>query len=320
VEVDYWSSTTNPRCNLSLYNASLILFAGDPQFPPRVDVPEAITHYGIDTHWIAHSCTPAQYWFNVCIKYFSFYFTFVNALPLPWTFSIFFNAYSPRSLARGKLGVDFYGRRTESLWFHLPIKARTTVANLTLFALIVQIPDCICHLIYASYVATQVWPGGLLTNIWLGLQLSCQLAASVIQGRAEDRVRRAQPGRFPPTIGQYLKDAYRRWKAAHDGEAVGCGKGLCLSMCCGQASFVTFVLDEVRKFTEEKSRFGHICVLSGVAKGEIGMKEKALARTGGSRAFDGEAMALAQSLQGRRPGSTCARVQPSISVPVEIRK
>ena len=70
-----------------------------------------------------------------------------------------------------------------------------------LVALIVQIPDCICHVIYWSYLAIQTWPGALITNIWLGIQIACQIAASVLQGREEAKLRKQHPDKFPPTLG-----------------------------------------------------------------------------------------------------------------------
>lgn len=173
VEAGRWTEITNEKCNLSQYNASLILFEGDSQYPPRVDMPGMIMRYGLVKYWVAHWCTPAQWWFNVCVKYFSFYFGFVNALPLPWTLSVFLQVYHPRRNIRGKTGVDFYvravchtccattcrchhlhgtlaglapqGKKSESIWFHLPLKARMRIATINLIALIVQIPDCICR-------------------------------------------------------------------------------------------------------------------------------------------------------------------------------
>jgi hypothetical protein len=49
-----------------------------------------------------------------------------------------------------------------------------------------QIPDAICHSYWYSYLMTQAWPGGLVTNVWLGVQLLCQISASNIQNRAYD--------------------------------------------------------------------------------------------------------------------------------------
>ena len=155
----------NSKCNISLYNESLILAQGTSGLPPRVDMPGMVTEYGLPgmKHWVAHWCTPAQWWFNVCVKYFSFYFCFVNALPLPWTISIWMHVHYPRKKAKGKTGVDFYGVRTESIWFHLPVQTRRRVAWLNLIALIVQIPDGICR----------EWPRARITPLPLPPTATC---------------------------------------------------------------------------------------------------------------------------------------------------
>ena len=117
------SEVTNPRCNLSQYNASDILFEGDSQYPPRVRTAGAITSYGIDKHWVDDWCTPAHRVFNMLIKFFSFYFCFVNGLPLPWTMSIWMDAHFPRKKAMGRTGVDFCASHARVL--PTPVSATT---------------------------------------------------------------------------------------------------------------------------------------------------------------------------------------------------
>jgi len=272
VQVDYWSEYTNPACNISQYNQSLVLFEGSSMLPPRLDMPGMIM-IGLEgeQNWVAHWCTPAQRWFNICVKYFSFYFGIVNALPLPWTISIFANNYFPRRQARGKVGVDFYGKRTESLWFHLPCSTRQRIATTNLIALLVQIPDCICHGIFWSYLSLQVWPGILLTNIWLALQLSCQAYAGCLQGKAEAQVRREQPGRFAPTMGEFLTETYRRWKATVPAAT--------RSLCLGSNSFWSFMRAEAQAHKEKIKRLGQVSGITGVHKGEVGMKRHQLYRS-----------------------------------------
>jgi len=267
----------NPPCNISQYNQSLILDGGSSALPPRVEMDGMITTYGgAQSHWVAHWCTPAQRWFNRCVKYFSFYFGFVNALPLPWTVSIFMHAYYPRKKARGKIGVDFYGTRSSSIWFHLPVALRRRVATIALVALLVQIPDCICHGVFWSYLAIQTWPGNLITNVWLGIQIGCQVAASVLQGRGEDAVRREQTGRFPPTLGAYIREAYRRWREAHSSRPYRC------RLVCGHDSFASFVRDEMRNFSRESEKYGRVSTLTGVHHAEIGRKRHVLYRSAGT--------------------------------------
>ncbi len=149
---------------------------------PSVPTLDSWTTQGLDGgKYVSYYCTPAQWWFNICCKvrhasnvrvttvapslqssapahaatrasisrvlqYLSFYFGYVNMLPVPWTFSILVHSYFNRpgyDDAPPEVGADFYGRPTESMWFHLPLRSRRRIAMLNLIALLLQIPDCL---------------------------------------------------------------------------------------------------------------------------------------------------------------------------------
>ena len=154
IKMGAMSEDVDGRCKLSQYDQSLILFEGDPQYPPRIKGAEGdASRIGMGDY-VAYYCTPAQFWFNVCCKYLSFYFGYINLLPVPWTISIFANAYFPRK-AVTENGVNFYGEPTESLWFHLPRVTRKKIATMALVALLFQIPDCCFHAVYWHYLEIQ---------------------------------------------------------------------------------------------------------------------------------------------------------------------
>lgn len=69
----------------------------------------------------------------------SYYFLYINGLPIPWTLSTFMHAYFPRDANAAKQGRDFYGRKSKSVWFHLPRDARRRITALILVALVVQV-------------------------------------------------------------------------------------------------------------------------------------------------------------------------------------
>lgn len=58
-------------------------------------------------------CTTAQWWFNFCIKMFTFIMTYPNTLCIPWRVAILIHATLGRTEAQSD-GVDFYGRPTEA--------------------------------------------------------------------------------------------------------------------------------------------------------------------------------------------------------------
>jgi hypothetical protein len=196
-----------------------------------------------------------------CGRYFTLYFTYVNFLPLPWTTAIFINSQCPNQevVKAGGSGVDFYGRPSESLWFHLPRKARRGIAFWLLFALVSQACAVVFHLYYFSYLAGQTWPGALLQNVWLVFQFGGQIRAGILQGRAEKQARLDHPKRFPPTFDTYVKAAFQRWRS----EAKRQSKSP--RLLCGEDSFVKFLLEEARQFKEETQKYGKIDALTGIS-------------------------------------------------------
>ena len=244
----------DPLCNISQYNQSLVLFPGSSQYPPRVEGVGAITEFGMG-YYVARWCTPAQFWFNVCIKFFGFFLGYINLLQLPWTLSIFAHATCPRDVAN-KVGVDFYGRASESLWFHLPQRKRAIVASLLVLSLGAQTLMIIFHLTWLSYLAGQTWPGAFLQNIWIPLQIGGQVGAQIVQGKEEAKLREQYPGRFPPAMDKYLKQAYNRWLDAHGGK-----RG---ALLCGEGAFLQFVRAEMADFQKESAKFGKVGALSGI--------------------------------------------------------
>ena len=81
-----FSEITVDACDEAQYNASWILEEGTTSMPPRVDHPSVETLTGWTTmgtvggKYVAYYCTEGQWWFNICCKYLSFYFGYVNML------------------------------------------------------------------------------------------------------------------------------------------------------------------------------------------------------------------------------------------------
>ena len=162
-------------------------------------------------------------------------------------------------LAAGGKGVDFYGRPSDSLWFHLPRKDRRHIAFWLLFALVSQAFAVFFHLYYSSYLGGQTWPGAFLQNVWLVFQFGGQIRAGIIQGRAEKQARLDHPKRFPPTFDTYVKAAFTRWRA----EAKKQSKSP--KLLCGKDSFIKFLKEEAKQFQEETQKYGKIDALTGIS-------------------------------------------------------
>ena len=266
VKMGVMSEDVDDRCDLSRYNESDILFEGDAQYPPRIKGFHSEASDIGQGDYVAFYCTPAQWWFNVCCKYLSFYFGYVNLLPVPWTISIFANAWFPRPESADRNGVDFYGRPTMSLWFHISRKSRKAVATMLLVALLFQIPDCALrrrsqhasrravrarrptdpaarcaraagtfHAIFWHYLQIQTWPGIFLTNLPLVAQLSLQIGAAIIQARAEGKVRAAEARGTPRQRNTSpTEQLARRPGPSSSVKALSCvRRSSCRRCCCG---------------------------------------------------------------------------------------
>ena len=273
VKLGSMSEWVVPDCNISLYNESAILFRGDIQYPPRTTAPGMKQLSGEEIGlggYVAMRCNDVQLWFNICVKYTSYYFLYINGLPIPWTLATFYHVFYPKNAAASKEGHDFYGRKSRSLWFHIPIKDRKWISGLMLFALIVQVPDAISHMYYYTYLMMNTFPGAVVTNVWLVVQLTAQISASVIQSKAETKVRQKHPKKFPPILSSYLFAARKRWLAETKNNRYRCSL-----WWCGEQSFYKFVKLELEQYKAESAKFGKVDMLTGIEHSEVGAKPSA---------------------------------------------
>jgi len=168
----------------------------------------------------------AKFWMTTCIKAFTFIFSYMNFLPIPWRLSIFNEAFFGRPMMDDelKVGCDFYGRPTESLWFNLSRKDRRAITILLNVAWITHFASQVGHLVYWTHAEGQSLEGTLAQNVPFVMSILSGVAAGLVQGQAEKRARALQPDKFPPLFATWmefaLKDASDRWLA----EASGFGR------------------------------------------------------------------------------------------------
>ena len=73
-----------------------------------------------------HFCTINEEVFNFNVKGFVILFSYINGLPIPWRLSIAAHLFC--SSRPSHEGVDFYGRPTEAIWFHIRRRTRQKIA------------------------------------------------------------------------------------------------------------------------------------------------------------------------------------------------
>ena len=71
-----------------------------------------------------------------------------------------------------------------------------------------------CRFYWSDYTSSNDFTvGGAPVNATFVLSILCGIAAGVVQGNVEGKIRKALPGRFPPDPAEALKAVYAKWKA-----------------------------------------------------------------------------------------------------------
>jgi hypothetical protein len=177
-----------------------------------------------------------DFWTNVCFQVLTALFSYQKLLTFPWRLSVLLDAFrgccsaggccggcsrccggagggadarsptrlvssSPRKsppTSHPACGVDFYGRPTEAVFFHIPCTSRRLISAL-LFG------DFGFH--YLSQITRMIWPSAaeasqthaaIAINATFGLSILCGLSAAVVQGAQQGKLHRQHPERFPP--------------------------------------------------------------------------------------------------------------------------
>ena len=139
--------------------------------------------------------------------------TYVNLLPIPWRVAILIDACGDLIHPDREVGLDFYGRPTEALWFHLPRYDRAKISLLLNCGYAAHIASFVSALYFWEYIETQIWPGAFAINLPGGLSILSIIAAGVLQGKAEVKLIEAQPQRFPPAASKYFWEAVAEWRS-----------------------------------------------------------------------------------------------------------
>ena len=158
-------------------------------------------------------CTANQLIFNWCIKSFVIIFSYINFLPIPWRFAILHHAWcSTRD--QSEPGLDFYGRSTKAVWFHIPRPTRRKISLGLNLAYLFHFGSVAGHMVYFGFHAGQSLPGALSQNVPFALSIASQVTAVVLQARAEKRLLGPDVGEAP-SAGEFVLRAWRNWRSAN---------------------------------------------------------------------------------------------------------
>ncbi len=154
---------------------------------------------------------------NMCIQALTGLFSYLNLITLPWRVSIGVHQWlTKRSCAPG---MDFYGRPTEAIWFHIAKPRRAKIVALLLLSTAFHFATQGCRIYYHTHDLANNLPGSVPVNLTFISSVLCSVVAGVIQGKAEGRLKEREPERYPPGLGVILKEVYAEYKA---GKLHGC--------------------------------------------------------------------------------------------------
>ena len=147
---------------------------------------------------------------NIAIQILTALFTYISFFTLPWRVANAIHLMGIGSRKRScEAGVDFYGRPTKGIWFHIPPRKRRWIVALLCGNFLCQYATQGCRFGWSSYPASQSLPGVVWINLTFVGSILCGMFSGILQGAAEGGVRKAKPGEFPPTP---VDIAIQTWK------------------------------------------------------------------------------------------------------------
>jgi len=166
----------------------------------------------LNGHWVSTHCIPAQFYFMICVKFFTGFFGYLQICPLVWRLSILAHAFGGGRSSED--GLDFYGRRTNVIWFHIPRRKRAQVAVANTVASFANIGGIAAHGVYWHYSQWMVMPsvGAFLTLGMMAFGIIPGIIGGVKQSKAEAKLCREHPHKFPPSVSTELKERIAMWR------------------------------------------------------------------------------------------------------------
>ena len=170
----------------------------------------------VDWDALGHTEEEAKMWWVRCNLALCSLFTWQNGLTFPWRASCAIHLIGSRLGGRkADAGMDFYGRPTEAMFFHIPTKHRAGIIGFLNGAVLLQFFQQIFRGIYTDYETSEGGPPGtpLIMTSFVG-SIVCAIIGGIYQFRMLLHLHDTEPERFPPNAAIYAIQHFRaRWKA-----------------------------------------------------------------------------------------------------------
>lgn len=146
----------------------------------------------------AHNIKPvatANWYLNASIQLLNWLFTYTAITTFPWRFSNICNMCCNR---RSAIGLDFYGRTTDDIWFYIPPIHRHIITFISLLNIASQISNQVFRSIYFTFEEAAVMPGLLYVNLFFGLAFSFGIISGIYQWMQENKLHTINAEKFGP--------------------------------------------------------------------------------------------------------------------------
>ena len=137
----------------------------------------------------------ANMWANISIQVLTALFSYITLFTLPWRVGNAVHLWCSRRSSAA--GLDFYGRPTKGIWFHIHPRHRKIVVVLLNMNWVMQYSTQATRFIWDDFDASQTMPGALWINLTFVLGILFGISSGIAQGKFEEIVRKEKPGEFP---------------------------------------------------------------------------------------------------------------------------
>jgi hypothetical protein len=143
--------------------------------------------------WTSMESDDRDCWLNWSIQVLCGLFSYPSIIEIPWRFANLVHLCSANS---GE-GLDFYGKKTDKIWFHLSTGSRLFITVLLILNMAFQWVNQWSRIKWNDFESSNEMPGLLYTNVFFGASFVCGIGGAVYQAVCESKKRRETPGKFP---------------------------------------------------------------------------------------------------------------------------
>mmetsp|Transcript_4900 Transcript_4900/g.7431 ORF Transcript_4900/g.7431 Transcript_4900/m.7431 type:complete len:274 (-) Transcript_4900:157-978(-) len=158
-------------------------------------------------------CDPRNWWYNFAVQMLNVLFTWMSAVSMTWRCTNLIHLSGGACPKRSyEDGHDLYGHPTEEIWFHIPRKQRISIMIQLLLNCLTQFANQATRIVYHDFDSQNESPGNIWTNVFFVSSMLFSATGGYCIVREENKLRTAQPDRFPPGPIDVVKEYFNKNK------------------------------------------------------------------------------------------------------------